>query len=419
MTTGIDLSAPPTTECDSEAQIGVQNHTRRMEERTRWMGMGEWAEDPGFGVYVHIPFCLHRCHYCDFNTYEGQEHLHAMYVDALIADIESWQGERRPATSVFFGGGTPTLLTPTQLGRLLEAIRRTCGIEPGAEVTVEANPETVNEKVFEELLEVGFERVSIGVQSLSPRVLEGLGRSHSAERALEAIRSARRAGIPSVNADLIYGSVWERAEDWTASLEGIIEVEPDHVSAYALTIEEGTPLATLVRTGRVADVDPDLQADRHGVAEELLSRAGYRRYEISNWAKPGRASRHNVLYWSAGDYLGFGAGAHAHIAGDRWWSVKLPRDFIDAATEGRSTVAGRESLSAPERAGEAVMLGVRLASGIDEAGFSRRFGARPLDERADVIRAMVTEGLLERVDGSLRLTERGTFLASEVGSRLL
>ena len=380
--------------------------------------MGRWTSDPGFGVYVHIPFCTHRCHYCDFNTYEGQDSLHAAYVDALVDDIlRTPPGP--PATSVFFGGGTPTLLAPEQLGRVLRAIEATGGIAPGAEITVEVNPETVDERAFEGLLEAGFNRVSIGVQSLVPKVLLGLGRTHSARRALDAIAAARRAGVDDLNADLIYGSPWETDDDWTFSLQGVIDAGPDHISASALTVEQATPLATLVATGRIPDVDPDLQAARHEVATELLGRVGYERYEVSNWAKPGRASAHNVLYWCAGDYLGFGAGANGHIDGRRYWTTRLPRDFIEAVASGSSTTAGEELLEPDVRAGEALMLGMRLATGIDLEEFATRFGGATVERRSAALAGLETAGLIESVAGRVRMTTRGTMLGNEVGASLL
>ena len=384
--------------------------------RVRAGCLGEWRAEPGFGVYVHIPFCLHRCHYCDFNTYEGQDHLHDRYVEALVRNIETTEGPFPEATSVFFGGGTPTLLAPRQLARILTAVRGLTAVRTDAEVTIEANPETVDEGRFSDLLEAGFNRVSIGVQSLVPRVLKGLGRTHSPARALAAIAAARRAGFPDVNADLIYGSSWESAADWRASLDGSIEAGPDHVSAYALTIEEGTPLATLVTTGRVPDVDPDVQAERHAIANEVLAAAGYERYEVSNWARPGKASSHNVLYWSAGDYLGFGAGAHGHLAGRRYWAVRLPREFIDRVAGGSSTEDGHERVE--DRTGEALMLGLRLTSGVQLAPFERRFGPLGPPRRA-TIAGLETRGALEERDGHLRLTDRATLLANDVLSRLL
>lgn len=378
---------------------------------------GAWQENPGFGAYVHIPFCLHRCHYCDFNTYEGLEELYDEYVDALCRHIGDLPGDYPRATSIFFGGGTPTLLPPASFGRILGAVRDRIGVSDDAEITIEANPETVDEEVFAGLLDAGFNRVSIGVQSLRPSVLEGLGRTHGPRRALDAISAARRAGVADVNADLIYGSPWETPEDWRASLEGVIEAGTDHVSAYALTVEEATPLGTLVRTGRVPDVDPDLQADRFEVAIELLAAAGFEHYEVSNWARPGRASAHNVLYWSAGDYLGLGAGAHGHRSGFRYWSVRLPRDFIDAVETG-PVHQGSETLDADQRASEAVMLGLRLSSGIDEVAFARRFGDY-LGSRSAAIRDLEAEGLLERRAGRLRVPARATFRTDAVVARLV
>ena len=380
---------------------------------------GAWQEDPGFGVYVHIPFCSRRCHYCDFNTYESRGELHGAYVDALVADIERRRAPARRATSVFFGGGTPSLLSAAELGRVLAAVRALAGVVDDCEITIEVNPETVDERAFEELLTVGFGRFSVGVQSLAPHVLRALGRTHPPEVALGALRAARRAGVTDLNADLIYGSPWERPEDWIASLEAVIECAPDHISAYALTVEAGTPLATLVATGRVADVDPDVQADRYELAERRLAAAGYARYEISNWARPGAASRHNVLYWSAGDYLGFGAGAHGHRAGRRWWSLKLPRDFIAAVARGASTEQGAEVLDPERRASEALMLGLRLSSGIDVEGFARRYGWGALHERRAALDELVDAGLVEEAGGSLRLTRRAALVGNEVSARLM
>ncbi|HEX2050244.1 MAG TPA: radical SAM family heme chaperone HemW [Actinomycetota bacterium] len=380
---------------------------------------GEWLEDPGFGVYVHVPFCLHRCHYCDFNAYAGDDDVHDDYVVALVRCIERCDPARRAATSVFFGGGTPTLLPPARLGGVLRALRDHVGVAPGAEVTVEANPETVDEAAFEALLEAGFNRVSIGVQSTSARVLRALGRTHGASRALDALRAARRAGVPDVNADLIFGSPWESTAEWRESLERVVDAGCDHVSAYALTVEEGTPLHTLVATGRAPDVDPDVQAERHGVACELLAAAGYERYEVSNWARPGRACAHNVLYWSAGDYLGFGAGAHAHVGGRRSWTLRLPRAFVAAVAAGRPVEDGAEEIDADARAGEALALGLRLVGGVDVAGFARRFGTEPLARRAGTLRRLAAAGLVDDSGGRLRVAPRATLVANEVFAALL
>lgn len=378
---------------------------------------GTWQADPGFGIYVHVPFCLHRCHYCDFNTYEGLDHLRAPYVEALVADIERYD-RGRMATSVFFGGGTPTLLHPEQLGRVLHAIDRSFGIADDAEVTVEANPETVDVAYLSELRATGVNRLSIGVQSLSPHVLERLGRTHSASQALRVIEDARRAGFDDLNIDLIYGSPWESSGDWLDTLNGALATAPDHISAYSLMVEEGTPLHTLVATGRVPDVDVDAQAERFAMAAEILGAAGYVRYEVSNWSRPGHASRHNVLYWSAGDYFGFGAGAHSHVGGHRWWTTRLPRDYIGAVTNSE-TRAGEEILEGDQRAGEALMLGLRLASGIDLDGFRRRFGDESIRVRTSQLTQLRCEGLIEWTGDRLRLSAAGTLLANDALCRLL
>ena len=380
---------------------------------------GEWQTEPGFGIYVHVPFCARRCNYCDFNTYEGLAHLHEPYTRALVSAVEEWPGDCPVPTSVFFGGGTPTLLPPSSLVRILGAVRSRFGSMSAAEVTVEANPDSVDEGTFDALLAGGFNRFSIGVQSLAPKVLESLGRTHSARRALDAVADARRAGAEDVNLDLIYGSPWDSSEDWIASLSGAIEAGPDHIAAYALTVEEGTPLHRLVATGRAPDVDPDVQAARHTTADELLTAGGFARYEVSNWARPGHASRHNVLYWSAGDYLGFGAGAHSHVAGRRWWSLRRPRDFVAAAEASDTLEAGCESLTPDERAGEALMLGLRLTSGVDLDGFAARFGREALESRRDAVDALQEAGLLERAGRRLRLAPSATMLANDVICRLL
>jgi putative oxygen-independent coproporphyrinogen III oxidase len=389
--------------------------------RNRAEHAGAWTADPGFGVYAHIPFCLHRCHYCDFNTYAGQDELHGVYVDALVRHIDD-VARSRPypmATSVFFGGGTPTVLPASSLGRVLGAVRAAIGMANDAEVTVEVNPETVDRRCFEELLGAGFNRVSIGVQSLVAPVLTGLGRTHSPQRALDAIADARHAGVDNINADLIYGSPWESTADWMATLDRIVEADVEHISAYALTIEEGTPLATLVATNRRPDVDSDVQADRHALAEDILGSAGFHRYEVSNWARPGRASRHNVLYWCAGDYLGFGAGAHGHLNGRRSWCVRLPREFIARAGSGRSVEAGHEVLSPAERTGEALMLGLRLTSGIETDEFERRFGPGALASRKQALASLRACGLIEYDHGRIRVAPAATLLGNEIASELL
>jgi putative oxygen-independent coproporphyrinogen III oxidase len=385
---------------------------------------GRWLAEPGLGVYVHIPFCLHRCHYCDFNTYENLDALHADYVDALLREIrDSAAAAAAPpwgvATSVFFGGGTPTLLPVDALARLLGAVRDSVGIAADAEVTIECNPETVGEATFEALLEAGYNRFSVGIQSLDPLVLDRLGRVHSVDVATAAVHAARAAGVADLNIDLIYGSPFETDGSWERTLAAAVELGPDHVSAYSLMVEPGTPLATFVATGRERDVDPDVQADRYARADQVLAAAGFARYEISNWARAGRASRHNLLYWSAGDYLAWGAGAHGHVAGHRWWRTRLPRDYIDQVESGSSTISGDERLGSLERADEALMVGLRVASGIDRAAFEARFGRDPVAGREGAAAALVEAGLLTCAGGRVAIAPSALFVAHEVISRLL
>ncbi|MDQ3985531.1 MAG: coproporphyrinogen III oxidase, partial [Actinomycetota bacterium] len=257
------------------------------------------------------------------------------------------------------------------------------------------------------------------VQSLAPHVLAGLGRTHSPEVAVGALAAAKRAGASNLNADLIYGSQWESQRDWVRSVEGVVAAEPEHISAYALTVEEGTPLATLVATGRLLDVDPDVQAERYELADAILTPAGYHRYEISNWALPGRASRHNVLYWAAGDYVGFGAGAHSHLSGRRSWALRLPRDFVAAVAAGAPTEAGHEILDLQTRWSEAMVLGLRLTSGIDLVGLTARFGERAVEETLDRLTECLSAGLVELNGDRVRLTSRGVLFHSEVARALL
>ena len=368
----------------------------------------------GFGVYVHVPYCAHRCGYCDFNTYVDDAGAAASYADAAIAEVRLAArvlGERlRPADTVFFGGGTPTLLPPADLARILRAIGDELGVVPGAEVTTEANPETVSPGTLSALREAGFTRLSLGMQSAVPHVLTTLERRHTAGRPEACVEEARRAGFERVSLDLIYGAPGETDDDWRASLDAVLAAEPGHVSAYALTVEPGTRLHA-----QGATVDPDVQADRYEIADDALAAAGYGWYEISNWARTDAdRSRHNELYWRDGDWWGVGPGAHSHVGGVRWWNVRLPRDHAAALAEGRSPAQAREVLGAEARRVERVLLGVRLREGhpatdLDDAG---REAARELAE----------DGLLDAAalaGGTLRLTRRGRLLADAVVLRLV
>jgi putative oxygen-independent coproporphyrinogen III oxidase len=336
-----------------------------------------------FGAYVHIPFCRTRCGYCDFNTYTATElgggASQEAYPELIAREIslaarvlrepeapEHRAPEHRvPVETVFFGGGTPTLLSPGQLGAILAEIAGAFGLAADAEVTVEANPESVDQRYLEQLRAAGVTRLSFGMQSAVPHVLRVLDREHQPGRPLRCARWARAAGFEHVSLDLIYGTPGERDEDWRRSLHAAIEAEPDHVSAYALIVEDGTRLAAKVRRGEIAAPDDDAMADRYLIADELLGEAGYTWYELSNWAKGDKAAcRHNLLYWTGGDWWGFGPGAHSHVGGVRWWNVKHPTAYAQRLNADRSPAAARERLTAAEQRMEEIMLRARLAEGL-------------------------------------------------------
>lgn len=364
----------------------------------------------GRGVYVHIPFCIVRCGYCDFNAYAGMDELAPAYVDALMSEVRA-RADGGAVATVFFGGGTPTQLSGEQLGQILRAIKDGFDVATDAEVTIEANPESVDAAKFESLREAGFNRVSIGVQSLSSHILAKLERVHSADRALEAICEASTAGFDRVNADLIYGTPGEAFAEWQDGVERILATaRVDHISAYALTVEEGTPLHSWVERGQMPAPDEDDQAEKYAWTVDRLTSDGFTRYEVSNFARAGSWSRHNVNYWQAGNYVGLGAGAHSHSSGRRSWNLKSPQAYIRQAPDVED---GHEVLDPSAAAAEAAMLGIRLSGGIDLADFENRFSVallsfygRPLDD-------LIGRGILEVQDGCLKLSEQGHLLGSQ------
>ncbi|MEV0585970.1 radical SAM family heme chaperone HemW [Nonomuraea sp. NPDC050310] len=374
-------------------------------------GLGERP----FGFYVHVPFCVTRCGYCDFNTYTASElgpgASQRDYADTAIEEVRLARrvlGETDlPVQTVFFGGGTPTLLPAEDLGRILGAIDAEFGLAPGAEVSTEANPESVDQAYLETLREAGFTRMSFGMQSAREHVLRVLDRHHTPGRAGVAVQEARKAGFEHVNLDLIYSTPGESDDDWRASLEAAIAAGPDHVSAYALIIEDGTKLAARIRRGEVPMPDDDTAADRYLIADRMLSEAGFTWYEVSNWAtsEAGRC-RHNLLYWTGGDWWGVGPGAHSHVGGTRWWNVKHPAPYAQRLAEGRSPAHARELLSADDQRVERLMLELRLDSGYPLADVAP--GARTAVARA------LGDGLLDTEAfkrGRMLLTLRGRLLA--------
>ncbi|QKV95023.1 coproporphyrinogen III oxidase [Streptomyces sp. NA02950] len=328
------------------------------------------------GFYLHVPYCATRCGYCDFNTYTASELRGSggvsasrdTYAEQVTEEVRLARkvlgDDPRAVETVFVGGGTPTLLAAADLGRMLAAIREEFGLAEGAEITTEANPESVDPRYLAELREAGFNRVSFGMQSARQHVLKVLDRTHTPGRPEACVAEARAAGFDHVNLDLIYGTPGESDDDWRASLEAALGAGPDHVSAYALIVEEGTQLARRIRRGEVPMTDDDVHADRYLIAEEMLSAAGFDWYEVSNWAtSPEGRCRHNELYWRGADWWGAGPGAHSHVGGVRWWNVKHPGAYAQALGEGRSPGAGREVLADEERRVERVLLELRLSEG--------------------------------------------------------
>lgn len=374
--------------------------------------------DRPFGVYVHVPFCASRCGYCDFNTYTASElgggASRDSYAATAVGEVRLARralGEvELPVRTVFFGGGTPTLLPAGDLAYILEVIDGAFGLAPDAEVSTEANPESVDPRSLARLREAGFTRISLGMQSAREHVLRVLDRQHTPGRAQDAVAEAHAAGFEHVNLDLIYGTPGETEADWRASLETAIATGADHISAYGLIVEDGTRLAARVRRGELPPPDDDVLADRYLVAEEMLSAAGYDWYEVSNWAAgPAARCRHNLLYWAGGDWWGIGPGAHSHIQGVRWWNVKHPAPYAARLADGRTPGQAREVLGPEERWLERVLLALRLDSGL------------PLDELTDggrkAAREALRDGLLEPRPyerGRAVLTLRGRLLADAV-----
>jgi putative oxygen-independent coproporphyrinogen III oxidase len=328
-----------------------------------------------FGFYIHVPYCATRCGYCDFNTYTATE-LHSSgavasqetYAQNLIAEIRLARkvlgAADLPVATVFFGGGTPTLLPAADLVAMLAAVRDEFGLAEGAEVTTEANPESVDSRYLAELRAGGFNRISFGMQSASPHILRILERRHTPGRPEACVAEAHAAGFDHVNLDLIYGTPGESDDDWRGSLDAALSAGPDHVSAYSLIVEEGTRFAARVRRGEIPMTDDDVHADRYLIADEILGAAGFQWYEVSNWSTS-RAARchHNELYWTGADWWGAGPGAHSHVGGVRWWNAKHPAAYALALAEGRSPGQGRELLGAEDRRVERILLELRLAEG--------------------------------------------------------
>ncbi|MFR9751529.1 radical SAM family heme chaperone HemW [Nocardia sp. 004] len=377
-----------------------------------------------FGIYVHVPFCATRCGYCDFNTYTagelGTSASPQSWLAALRGELATAAREfaALPTTTpevstVFVGGGTPSLLGGDGLAAVLDAVRGEFTLAVGAEVTTESNPESTSPDFFERIRDAGFTRVSLGMQSAAAHVLRVLDRAHTPGRAVAAAQEARAAGFEHVNLDLIYGTPGERAGDLDASLDAVLAAGVDHVSAYALIVEDGTALARRVRRGELPAPDDDVLAARYERIDARLRAAGFGWYEVSNWsAGNGAVCRHNLGYWDGGDWLGAGPGAHSHLGGVRWWNVKHPARYADRVREGGLPAAGWEALSADERYMERIMLAMRLRAGLPLADLA--------PSAAPAVTAVLADGRAQRTgDDRLVLTDRGRLLADGVVRELL
>jgi len=369
-------------------------------------------------VYVHVPFCSVRCGYCDFNTYTadelGEGATRASYADTAIGEIvrSGPAGGGRPVETVFFGGGTPTQLPAGDLVRMLGAVDDAFGLAADVEVTTEANPDSVTPQSLATLRAGGFNRISFGVQSAVPHVLATLERTHDPANVPQAVRWAREAGFEQVSVDLIYGTPGESMDDWRTSLEQAVALGPDHVSAYALIVEQGTAFARKVRRGEVVMPDDDETADKYLLADDLLTAAGLGWYELSNWARDDAAQcRHNVLYWHSDDWFGIGPGAHSHVAGERWWNVKHPAAYAQRLAQDGSPRHDGETIDTSTAQVERIMLETRLRSGLALSALGQDARSR--------VGGLVERGLVTVGDDRLTLTLTGRLLADAVVRELV
>ncbi len=382
---------------------------------------------PSLSLYLHIPFCRHRCAYCDFNTYTGLSDLQTAYAEALSAEIRQVSGTvRRPVHTIFFGGGTPSLMSPADMQTILSTVYERFDVAANAEVSMEANPNTITRPYLDAMRALGINRLSFGVQSVVPSELALLERQHDFQTVVDAVATARAAGFDNFNIDLIYGVPGQTLTSWQQSVEAILDFRPKHFSLYCLTIEEGTPMARWLHTGTMPAPDPDLAADQFELARNLLGAAGYDHYEISNWSQPGYECQHNLTYWRNGDYLGLGAGAHGHADGIRYAVVRQPRSYIKRIAAGggnyplSSAVAQSTVLDRESKISDTVITQLRLLNeGLDNTLFEAQFAVSPREAFGETLLELLDWGLLQERDNRLLLTKKGEFLSNQVFYRLL
>ena len=381
-------------------------------------------------LYLHIPFCQRKCPYCDFNTFAGQESRYDAFTSALATDIARDGLDRGcpHAPTIFLGGGTPTVLTPDHLEQIFSAIDKGFQLAPAAEISSEANPGTVDQSRFETLRHLGVNRLSMGVQSFDADELRFLGRIHTGREAIQAFRLARKVGFDNINLDFMFGLPEQKLQTWTHTLEQAIDLSPEHISLYSLTVEPDTPLASWVARGQISEPDPDLAADLYDIACERLSDVGYHQYEISNWARgpigedglPGYACQHNLVYWRNGSYLGFGPGAHSSYAGRRWSILRTVGDYIQAVAANASLLDYQEDIPKALEMGETMMLGLRLVEvGVERSVFRQRFGVDVTQIYPEELERLQVAGLLEVTPERVRLTPQAKLLGNEVFAAFL
>ena len=367
------------------------------------------------GIYIHIPFCEKKCGYCDFNAYSGyRDGTKARYVDALCREIAARAEPAARVPTVFFGGGTPTQIPAEDLVRILATVRAHYAVDADAEISTEANPADADAAYLRTLREAGFNRLSFGVQTFNDRLLKTIDRVHSAHDARAAVATARAAGFDNLSIDLMFGLPRQTLADWDQSLEAAFALRLPHLSMYGLIVEEGTPFFARRERGKLPLPSEKSEASMFARAIERAQEAGYRRYEVSNYALPGYESRHNQIYWRNEEYFGFGAGAVSYLDGVRFSAERRPSGYIETVLARGTATVWEERLTPDETMGETMMVGLRLADGVDLDAFARRFGVRAEDRFAAAVAKSVDAGLLERTPTHLRLTERGLFLASDV-----
>ncbi|MYC35533.1 MAG: radical SAM family heme chaperone HemW [Chloroflexi bacterium] len=393
----------------------------------------------GMGLYIHVPFCKTKCPYCDFNTYQGIESQMGSFLQAVTGELRLWGNflDRPPVRTVFFGGGTPSYLPDGDIAAILDAATKAFAIDAGAEITIEANPGDLDADACRGLLRQGVNRLSIGVQSLDNGLLRLLGRRHTADGAIEAFQTARAAGFDNVNLDLMYGLPNQSLAQWEDTIERLVALSPEHISLYALTLEEGTPMRVWADQGKIPEPDPDVAADMYALARRALAESGYRHYEISNWAQPGRESQHNLIYWRNEPYLGVGPGAHSRLGEYRFWTVLSPRDYSSRASQWRQspaarwpafgeaqlrearTVEGWEYIDADTACAETMFLGLRLLGGLPLPQASATAGHDLAARYHAEIEELITLGLLRREGDTIRLDESAYLIANQVFTRFL